>query len=328
MARAILVTGAAGFAGSHLLDLLAGKSEPTAGSGSGSGFDSASDSITGWHRPGRTPPSRGPAVAWTAVDLLNRPSVIDAIARLRPAIVYHCAGAAHVGQAWERTEATLSANVRGTHHVLEGLRRAGTPARVLIPSSALVYRPANEPLTEDHPLVPTSPYGLAKLAQELLASHAGSNRLEITIARAFNHFGRRQDPAFSTSAFARQIASIEAGLQPPEISVGNLEARRDLTDVRDTVRAYRLIAERGRPGRAYNVCSGRAIAIRDVLDMLVARSHVTIRVQVDPERFRPNDVPLLLGDPRRVREELGWSPELPLEQTLEDILEHWRGKIR
>ena len=294
MARPILVTGAAGFAGSHLLDLLTRQALRR-------------DDIVGWHRPGRTPSAARPSVKWEAVDLLNRSSVIDAIARLKPATVYHCAGAAHVGQAWEHMEATFATNVRGTHHLFDGLGLAGAEARVLIPSSALVYRPAAEPLTEDHPLIPASPYGLSKLAQELVGSHSAPG-VQVTIARAFNHFGPGQDPAFSTSGFARQIAAIEAGLQPPELVVGNLEARRDFTDVRDTVRAYAMIADRGRPGRAYNVCSGRAVAIREVLEMLVARARVPIRVHVDPARFRPNDVPLLLGDPARIREELGWTP--------------------
>ena len=312
MSRVTLVTGAAGFAGSHLLDLLA---------------DSGANLI-GWYRPGGTPPAHGSNLTWEAVDFLDRSSVVDAIARLRPAMVYHCAGAAHVGQAWEQTEATLAINVRGTHHLLDGLCQAGAETRVLIPGSALVYRPTSAALTEDHPLVPASPYGVSKLAQELLAGHTHASGVEITIARAFNHFGPRQDAAFSTSDFARQIASIEVGLQPPEISVGNLDACRDLTDVRDTVRAYRAIAERGEPQRPYNVCSGRAVAIRDVLDMLVARARVPIRVRVDPSRFRPTDVPLLLGDPSRLRDELRWTPTIPLEQTLNDILQYWRGEVR
>jgi len=316
MARAILVTGAAGFAGSHLLDLLTGS--PAA----------PDPPIVGWYRPGSTLPARNSAVKWEAVDLLDRSAVVEAIARLRPALVYHCAGAAHVGQAWERTEATFAINVRGTHHLVEGLSRAGAEARVLVPGSALVYRPANEALTEDHPLIPTSPYGVSKLAQELLGSHTSAPGVQVMIARAFNHFGPRQDPAFSTSGFARQIAAIEAGLQPPAITVGNLDARRDLTDVRDTVRSYHAIAARGRPGRPYNVCSGRAVAIRDVLDLLVARASVPIRVQVDPARFRPNDVPLLLGDPSRLRDELGWAPKIPLEQTVDDILQYWRREVQ
>ena len=299
MARVILVTGAAGFAGSHLLDLLA--REPAGNEG-----------LVGWHRPGgRSPQSRqspeGSPASWEAVDLLDRSSVIAAIARLQPRIVYHCAGAAHVGRAWDHTEAAFAANVRGTHHLLEALNRTGTDARVLIPSSALVYRPADEALTEDHPLAPVGPYGLSKLAQEMLGGHTGGTAVQVTIARAFNHFGPRQDPSFSTSGFARQIAAIEAGRQPPEICVGNLDARRDLTDVGDTVRAYRMIAERGRNGRAYNVCSGRATAIREVLEMLVARARVPVRMRIDTDRLRPSDVPLLLGDPARIRAELGWT---------------------
>ena len=331
MSRVTLITGAAGFAGSHLLDLLTDSgadSNDRWGPPSGQLKRRDPTGFVGWYRPGGTPPARGSLVTWEAVDLLDRSSVVGAIARLRPAVVYHCAGAAHVGHAWEQTEATLAINVHGTHHLLDGLCQAGAGARVLIPGSALVYRPSSEALTEDHPLVPASPYGVSKLAQELLADHIPASGVQIAIARAFNHFGPRQDPAFSTSDFARQIASIEAGLQPPEISVGNLDARRDLTDVRDTVRAYRAIAERGQPRRAYNVCSGRAVAIREVLDMLVALARVPIQVRVDPARFRPNDVPLLLGDPSRLRDELGWTPTIPLEQTLNDILQYWRREVR
>jgi GDP-4-dehydro-6-deoxy-D-mannose reductase len=326
MARVILVTGAAGFAGSHLLDLLA--REPD-----------SNDGLVGWHRPGGRPPRSQPSqpsqpspqgspASWEAVDLLDRAGVIAAISRLQPRIVYHCAGAAHVGRAWDHTEATFAANVRGTHHLLDALHRTGADARVLIPSSALVYRPAGEALTEDHPLAPDGPYGLSKLAQEMLGGHTGGTTVQVTVARAFNHFGPGQDPSFSTSGFARQIAAIEAGRQSSEIFVGNLDARRDLTDVDDTVRAYRLIADRGQHGRAYNVCSGRALTIREVLEMLVARARVPVRVRVDTDRLRPNDVPLLLGDPTRIREELGWTPAVPIEVTLDALLNYWRGALR
>jgi GDP-4-dehydro-6-deoxy-D-mannose reductase len=181
-----------------------------------------------------------------------------------------------------------------------------------------VYGNSDDPLTEDHPLAPASPYALSKLAQEMIG--------DVLIARAFNHFGPRQDPWFVASGFARRIADIEAGRWDAEISVGNLDARRDLTDVRDTVRAYRLIAERGTPGRPYNVCSGRAIVIRDLLDRLLAHARVPIRIKVDPARLRPNDVPLVVGDPRRLRDELGWTPAIPLEQTVNDLLEYWRSR--
>ena len=303
----ILVTGAGGFAGSYVLELLArDRLDPVA-----------------WYRPGIEPPADRPAATWKAVDMLDRTAVREALARLRPAAVYHCAGAAHVGRSWDSVESTFAVNVRGTHHLIEGLRDTGIGARVLIHSSSMVYAASDGPIPEDHPTVPASPYGLSKLAQELvgLGNPGGP---EVFIARAFNHVGPRQDPAFAASGFARQITDIEAGRRPPEMAVGNLDARRDLTDVRDTVRAYREILERGTPGRPYNVCTGRAVAIRDLLDTLLARARVAITIKVDPLRYRPSDLPIVVGDRRRIHDELGWMPVIPLEQTLEDLLAFWR----
>ena len=307
----ILVTGAAGFAGSHLIDLLARE-----------GAD-----LVAWHRPGGAPPREVAHTTWDAVDLLDRRMVGDAIRRRPPAAVYHFAGEAHVGRAWDATTSTFAINVRGTHFLLEALREAAPAVPILVPSSAMIYKTADEPLTEDRVLLPSSPYGVSKLAQELLATRACHDGAGTRLARAFNHVGPRQDPSFAASGFARQIAEIEAGARDPEIVVGNLEARREITDVRDTVRAYRAILERGRPGRPYNVCSGRAMPIRDVVEQLVAKSRVRVRIRVDPDRFRPNDLPLVVGDATRIREELGWTPQIPLEQTLADLLEYWRGLI-
>lgn len=317
MAPTVVVTGASGFAGSHLLDLLANDRE----------ID-----LVAWRRPRshraaeraawRAPLDR--RLAWEEIDILNRSTVRTALARTRPDVVYHCAGAAHVGQSWQTTEPTLAINVRGTHNVIESLRETDNlGARVLIPSSAMVYAAANEPLTENHPIRPGSPYGVSKLAQELVGTGNIGGPV-VLVARAFNHIGPRQDSSFAASAFARRIAAIEAGRAAPELQVGNLEARRDLTDVRDTVRAYRRIAERGVGGRPYNVCSGRAVAIRDVVDMLRARAKVPIRVVIDPARYRPNDQALVVGSPDRLKKELGWTAEIPLEQTLDDLLAYWR----
>ena len=307
MSRLILVTGASGFAGSHLLDL----------------FAADGVAIVAWHRPGGTPPRPVAGARWEGVDLLDRAAVRAAVERLRPTDVYHCAGAAHVGRSWGSSEPTFAVNVRGTHHVIEALRDARVDARVLIPSSAMVYAASSAAIREDHPLLPASPYALSKLAQEMVGRNNPGGP-QVSIARAFNHFGPRQDPWFVASGFARRIADIEAGRWEPEIAVGNLDARRDLTDVRDTVRAYRQILERGAPGTTYNVCSGRAIAIRELLDMLLARARVPITVKPDPARYRPNDPPLILGDPARIREDLGWSPSIAIERTLDDLLESWR----
>jgi len=305
----ILITGAAGFAGSHLLDLLAT-----------SGAD-----IVAWHRPGTPPRREGNRIAWEAVDLLDRLMVADAIRRRPPDAVYHLAGYAHVGRAWDETVATFETNVRGTHFLLEALREASRDVPLLVPSSAMIYQPATEPLSEDHVVSPSGPYGVSKLAQEMLAVRGCADGIGTRIARAFNHVGPRQDPAFAASGFARQIAEIEAGIRDTEIVVGNLGSKREITDVRDTVRAYRVILERGTPGRPYNVCSGRALAIGDVVDQLVSKSRVQVRIRVDPTRFRPNDLPIVEGDPTRIREELGWRPEIPLQQTLDDLLNYWRA---
>ncbi len=303
-----LVTGASGFVGGHLIDQL-----------SSHGAD-----IIAWHRPGGTPLPARHGVTTDAVELLDRDAVTTAIARCRPSRVYHCAGAAHVGRSWENTAATLAVNVRGTHYLMQALDQAGIEARVLVPSSAMVYRAASEPLTEDHPLQPSSPYALSKLAQELAAS-SGSARVQAVVARAFNHFGPRQDPFFVASGFARRIADIEAGRWAPEISVGNLEARRDMTDVRDTVRAYRMILEHGVPERPYNVCSGHAIAIGELLDRMLARARRPITIKIDPARYRPNDLPVLVGDATRLQTELGWRPQFTIDQTLDDLLAYWRS---
>jgi GDP-4-dehydro-6-deoxy-D-mannose reductase len=311
MNRPTLVTGAAGFAGGHLLDLLAADQV----------------AVVGWHRPGGHAPREVPDVRWQGVDLLDRDAVRAAIRSIRPGVVYHCAGAAHVGQSWDTTAATLRVNVLGTHHLVEALRDEAPDARVLVTSSALVYGPSDRAIDEQHALIPGSPYGLSKLAQELVAVGNG-DAPHAYIARPFNHFGPRQDASFVSAAFARQIAEIEAGLRPAELAVGNLEARRDLTDVRDTVRAYRAIVEHGVPGRPYNVCSGAAIAVHGVLDMLLSLARTPVRVMRDPARYRPNDTPLVLGDATRISRELGWTPRVPLEQTLRDLLDYWRARVR
>jgi GDP-4-dehydro-6-deoxy-D-mannose reductase len=179
-------------------------------------------------------------------------------------------------------------------------------------------------LREDDPIGPSSPYAVSKLAQEMLARRSTLPRVLVT--RPFNHAGPRQAPSYVTSSFARQVAEIESGRRAPVLRVGNLDAERDITDVRDTVRAYRLLVERGRARRPYNICCGRAYRVSDLLDLLLAQSRVPIAVEIDPARLRPNDNPIILGDPSRIAEEAGWRPEIPMERTLADLLDYWRQR--
>lgn len=310
MTDSVLVTGAAGFAGSHLVDALV-----------------ADDvDVVGWHRPGSRPGSQS-SVRWVPVDILDRDTVARALTAARPTVVFHCAGVAHVGGSWRDSLTPLETNALGTHYLLDSIRRAGLAPRVVVTGSALVYRQSVTALSEDAPLGPSSPYGLSKLAQEMAALAAARDGLPAVVARPFNHAGPRQDPSFATASFARQIALAEAGLGPAAIVVGNLEARRDLMDVRDTVRAYRALAARGTPGRVYNVCGGQAYPVRELLERLLALARVRVEVRPDPALFRPNDNPIVLGDPSRIIQETGWRPTIPIERTLGDLLEYWRGHV-
>jgi GDP-4-dehydro-6-deoxy-D-mannose reductase len=301
-----LVTGATGFAGGHLLDRL------TAGGGEAHALA----------RAGGRPAAPRPGVRWWFADLLDRDALKRVLAETRPPVVYHCAGHADVGGAWHAPAAALRVNVMGTHHLLSAIEAIGLDCRVVVTGSALVYRSQRAALSEESAIGPETPYGVSKLAQELTAAASG---LPVLLARAFNHAGPRQLPSYASSAFAQQIAAIETGRREPVLRVGNLDARRDITDVRDTVRAYTALAESGAPRRPYNVCSGRTYSMREILDTLLSLSTVRVRVEIDPARLRPSDNPVILGSHARLTAETGWSPEIPIERTLADLLDHWRA---
>jgi GDP-4-dehydro-6-deoxy-D-mannose reductase len=313
-----LVTGAAGFAGSHLVELL-----------SGEGY-----AVWALHRPGGRPiPSlrigNRQAVTWRAVDLLDRAGLAAAVRETRPSVIYHCGGAAHVGESWRRVTATLEANIIGTHNLLEAVRAVDPAIPIVIPGSATVYRPADRPLDEDDPVGPSNPYAISKLAQEMLGVGATADEgMRVLLPRAFNHIGPRQDESYVASALARQIARIEAGQERPSVAVGNLDARRDITDVRDTVRAYTALAQHGSPGRIYNVCRGEAYAVREILDALIDQARVPVTVTVDQNRLRPNDTPLIVGNPARIQADTGWKPAIPFGRTIADLLAYWRERVR
>ena len=308
MSRTILVTGASGFAGGHLVEYLTTRG-----------------SVTAWSRSS-PPAALATAATWQRIDLHDRQAVREAIARLRPAQVYHCAGSPHVAHSWQDTATPLANNVIGTHHLLEALGAAGGPARILIPGSGTIYAPSSDAVNEAHPLAPSSPYAVSKLAQEQLGLRAIlEDRLEVIVTRSFNHTGPRQAAAFAAPSMARQIARIERGEMEPVLKMGNLAASRDFTDVRDVVRAYALLMERGVSGTIYNVASGVGRTIQSLLDGLLARSRVPVRVERDPALMRPNDVPVLVGDPSRLKAATGWTPEIEVDRMLDDLLTYWRS---
>jgi GDP-4-dehydro-6-deoxy-D-mannose reductase len=305
----ILVTGAAGFAGSYVVQTLAGTGD-----------------IVAWTRATPPPEEIVPLATWQQVDLLDRDAVRAAIQRAKPDAVYHCAGAPNVAHSWRDTVTPLSNNVLGTHILLDALRRVGSSCRVVIPGSATVYAPSTSPLTEESPVAPVNPYALSKLAQEQLGMICGrEDGIDIIITRSFNHTGPRQSAAFAAPNMARQIALIEAGAAEPKITVGNLDAQRDMTDVRDMARAYAELMEQGTPSTIYNVASGVARSMKSILEALVARARVTVRIETDPALLRPSDTPVLLGDASRLRTATGWQPRIPFERTLDDLLAYWRA---
>jgi GDP-4-dehydro-6-deoxy-D-mannose reductase len=260
---------------------------------------------------------------------VNDPVTVErALTGARPDAVYHLAGLAHVGQSWEEPVAFFETNAGGTLHVLDAARRCRPIPRVLMVSSAEVYgtvQPAELPLVEEAPLRPVSPYAASKAAAEMvgLQAHLGWG-VPVIRARPFNHLGPGQSPTFAVPALAgRIIEALRTG--SGVFRTGNLSARRDFTDVRDVVRAYRLLVERGEPGEVYNVCSGRDVSMESVVKDLMAYSGSDLRMELDADLTRPVDVPVLRGDASKIEAATGWAPTVPLEESLRAVLESLRG---
>ncbi len=305
----VLVTGAGGFVGSHLIELL----------------ERDQHEVVAWLRPGTQPLVRGARVAWSEIEMHDRGAVARAMAAAAPEQIYHLAGVAHVGESWAHTYETFAGNVLATHHLLDALRRASLAPRVLLTSSAFVYAPLDRAITERDLVRPNSPYGTSKVAQEMLGRRAWEDDgVPVLIARSFNHVGPRQAPSFVASSIAKQIAEIEAGKKAPTLSMGNIDAERDIMDVRDTVRAYRSMMSSANPGIPYNVCSGVPVQVRTLVELMTSKATVPIAIEQDPARLRPNDTPLVLGDHTRLTADTGWKPEIPLATTVEDLLAYWR----
>lgn len=304
-----LITGIGGFAGQHLSRLLQG------------------EGIEVWGISREMAAEGANRVA--QADLLDRTAVRQVLEQAAPDLVFHLAAQASVGLSWKDPEETLRNNVFAQLNLLEAIRGLGISPRVLVVSSNEVYGapagPEELPFRETNPLRPNNPYALSKVAQDLMAyQYHAAYRMPVMRVRPFNHLGPGQSDDFVASSFARQVAEVEAGKREPVIRVGNLEAMRDFSDVRDVVRAYYLVATKGQPGEVYNVGSGDAVSVQRLLDFFVRECRVPINVEIDPERYRPVDVPVSWTDTTKLREATGWRPSIPLERTLGDVLEYWR----
>ena len=263
------------------------------------------------------------------LDITDGPAVVKAVEEAAPDAVYHLAALTHVGESWGAPEETFRVNALGTLCLLEAVRYLPVPPRVLLVSSAEVYgavRTEDLPLTEASPLRPTTPYAVSKVAAEFVAMQAFlAHGVPVVTARAFNHAGPGQSPRFVVSSLARQVAALERD-GGSVLKVGSLTPRRDLTDVRDVVRAYRLLVERGTPGEVYQVCSGVAVSVQEIADRLLAIAGTDAVIELDPELARPVDVPVLVGDPDRLHAATGWEPGYELDETLTDTLHWWRER--
>jgi GDP-4-dehydro-6-deoxy-D-mannose reductase len=248
-----------------------------------------------------------------------------------PDVIFHLAAMSSVSASFEQPWETLENNIRAQLNILEAVRQAGTPTRVLVIGSNEEYGKPGEdqlPITEETSLRPQSPYAVSKVAQDMLGlQYHLAYEIEVIRLRPFNHTGPGQSPRFVVPAFASQVARIEAGLQEPVLFVGNLDVWRDFTDVRDMVRAYALAATEAEPGEVYNLASGQPQSIREMLESLLALSTAEIRVEVDPDRYRPADMPVAYGSAEKFRRHTGWEPEIPFEQTLRDVLAYWREEV-
>jgi len=307
------VTGATGFVGNHLADLLR-KTEAE---------------FFGICFPDEPEPRKYPSeFHMHKADVRSEKEIEESVKISEPDYIFHLAAVSNVGQSWQKRKETFEVNVMGTFHLLEAVRKHASKARVLFISSSDVYgllESYPKPLTEKDPVCPVSPYGFTKMSGENLCRfYSEIEGLDIIIARSFPHTGPGQSPDFVCSDWASQIARIEKNLSPPMIKVGNIEAERDFIDVRDVVKAYFSLIKKGRRGHIYNVSSGRATSLKKILSMLLENSRVKIDVKRERSKLRKADIPVLVGDNRKIREEISWVPKVPMEKTLLDLLQYWR----
>jgi GDP-4-dehydro-6-deoxy-D-mannose reductase len=314
----VLITGISGFAGSHLAELALSKGAKVFG-------------IIRWRSRRENIEDIEDQIELIDCDLKDATSVRNCLVKSRPDLIFHLAAQSFVPTSWHAPVETLCTNIIGQVNIFEAVRDLEMKPRIQLACSSEEYGMVYEdeiPIKEDNPLRPLSPYAVSKVTQDMLGyQYFMSYGMEVIRTRAFNHTGPRRGYVFVTSDFAKQIAEIEKGKREPVIHTGNLEARRDFSDVRDVVRAYWLALEKGKAGDVYNIASGRVVTIKEMLDILLSKSTARVKTKQDPSRMRPSDVELLVGDSSKITEQTGWKPEIPLEKTLEDLLNYWRERV-
>lgn len=312
------ITGITGFAGSHMAELLLKKGYQVHG-------------LCRWRSRTENIDHIKDKLNLIEGDLLDPHSLQEAMMNVRPDYIFHLAAQSYVPASWTSPAVTLEINVVGSCNLFEAVRAAQIEPVIQLACSSEEYglvKPNEVPIKEESPLRPLSPYGVSKIAMDFLGyQYFKSYGMKIVRTRGFNHTGERRGEVFAESSFAKQIAEIEKGVKEPIVKVGNLSAKRDYTDVRDIVRGYLLAVEKGKPGEVYNICSGKAYQIKKVLEILLSMSKVKIKVEKDPERMRPSDVPILLGDNSKFRRATGWKPKIPFEKTMQNLLSYWREKV-
>lgn len=312
----VLIIGAAGFVGGHLIDYL----------GTLPDVEVFAAKLSGE----KVENSRGSDQNILDIDILNKQQLEEALNKVRPDYIINLAAQSSVSYSWDEPAITFNINVIGVVNVLEAIRKTKIFTRLLLIGSAEEYgsiSPAELPVNESRAIEPENPYAVSKASQEMAARmYVKAYQMDIIMVRAFNHIGPGQSPAFALPAFAKQIAEIEKGIREPVLSVGNLDAKRDFTDVRDIVRGYWELVQKGRSGEIYNIGSGCSYTIRSLLDKLISMSSSPIEVRIDPERMRPYDIPELRADIAKIQNEIHWQPQIDMDKTLSDTLNYWRAK--
>lgn len=317
----VLITGVSGFAGSFLADYLLALKQ------------TQSDlEVWGVSQSSETHPNANAQFNLLRGDLTNPRFTANLVSKISPDRIYHLAAQAFVPISWQDPWATLENNIRAQTNLLHAAAQNHSQARILIVASQEEYgrvTPADLPLNENTPLRPDSPYGVSKIAQDYLGlQYFISHHMHIVRVRPFNHIGPRQNERFVAANFAKQVAEMEAGKRERMLCVGNLDAQRDFTDVRDMVRGYVLALERGTAGEVYNIGSGVPRAIRELVETYQRLARVPFEIEYDPRRMRPSDTPVSYCDATKMRRATGWEIEIPFEQTLADTLEYWRSRTK